>query len=54
MVQLGVMTGSGCATGTLIATFCAAARIKYLSNHRPFEDSSQLVQGDMLVGALAG
>jgi hypothetical protein len=52
--QLGNITGSGCMTGTLVATFCAAARLHYLASKEPFEDLSQLVQGDMLVGALAG
>lgn len=41
-------------TGTLVTTFCAAARSHYLANHDSFEDDSQLVQGDMLLGALAG
>jgi thiamine-phosphate diphosphorylase/hydroxyethylthiazole kinase len=53
-VKLGRITGSGCMTGTLIATFCAAARLQYLADHELFEDSSQLVQGDMFIGALAG
>jgi thiamine-phosphate diphosphorylase/hydroxyethylthiazole kinase len=41
-------------TGTLVATFCAAARLHYLASKEPFEYRSQLVQGDMLVGSLAG
>jgi thiamine-phosphate diphosphorylase/hydroxyethylthiazole kinase len=41
-------------TGTLIATFCAAARLHYLAQHEAEEDLSRLVQGDMLVGALTG
>ena len=41
-------------TGSLIATFCAAARLHYLATDELFEEESQLVQGDMLVGALAG
>jgi thiamine-phosphate diphosphorylase/hydroxyethylthiazole kinase len=41
-------------TGTLVATYCAAARLHLLSRAEPFEVDSQLVQGDMLVGALAG
>ena len=41
-------------TGTLVATFSAAARLHYLAAHEPFEDESILVQGDMLPGALAG
>ena len=41
-------------TGTLVATFCAAARLHYLSGNEPQEDLSELVQGDMLLGALAG
>lgn len=53
-VQLGNITGSGCMTGTLVATFCAAARLHYLASKESFEDLSQLVQGDMLLGALAG
>lgn len=51
---LGVITGSGCMTGTLVATFCAAARTAYLSANETKENASQLVQGDMLTGALAG
>lgn len=51
---LGKITGSGCMTGTLVACFCAAARLAYLSTNDVFEDASQLVQGDMLLGALAG
>jgi hypothetical protein len=41
-------------TGTLIAAFCAAARLDYLASNQPYEDNSRLTQGDMLVGALAG
>jgi thiamine-phosphate diphosphorylase/hydroxyethylthiazole kinase len=41
-------------TGTLVATFCAAARLHYLATNKPHEDLSELVQGDMLLGALAG
>ena len=41
-------------TGTLVATFCAAARIHFLATNKPHEDPSELVQGDMLLGALAG
>jgi thiamine-phosphate diphosphorylase/hydroxyethylthiazole kinase len=41
-------------TGTLVATFCAAARLHYLAHNEHYEDSSELVQGDMLLGALAG
>jgi thiamine-phosphate diphosphorylase/hydroxyethylthiazole kinase len=41
-------------TGSIIATFCAAARIAHLAANEAFEDASQLVQGDMLAGALAG
>lgn len=52
--QLGSITGSGCMTGTLVATFCAAARLHYLATNEPFEAESELVQGDMLLGALAG
>lgn len=52
--QLGSITGSGCMTGTLVATFCAAARLHYLSGNEPHENLSELVQGDMLLGALAG
>lgn len=52
--QLGSITGSGCMTGTLVATFCAAARLHYLSQNEENEPLSELVQGDMLLGALAG
>ena len=52
--QLGVITGSGCMTGSLIATFCAAARIHHLATTVVVENDSRLVQGDMLVGALSG
>ena len=41
-------------TGTLVATFCAAARLHYLAGSKPDEELSELVQGDMLLGALAG
>lgn len=41
-------------TGTLVATFCAGARLHFLASNEPYEDLSQLVQGDMLLGALAG
>jgi len=41
-------------TGTLVATFCAAGRLHYLATNKPHEDSSELVQGNMLLGALAG
>jgi len=41
-------------TGTLVATFCAAARLHYLAGNKAHEDLSELVQGDMLLGALAG
>ncbi|KAL1408541.1 thiamine biosynthetic bifunctional enzyme [Vanrija albida] len=51
---LEVITGSGCMTGTIVATFCAAARLHYLASNEAFENDSQLVQGDHLVGALAG
>lgn len=54
IVKLGSITGSGCMTGTLVATFCAAARLHYLAQNDPFEPLSELVQGDMLLGALAG
>lgn len=54
IIQLGVITGSGCMTGTLVTTYCAAARLAYLKQNELFEDASQLVQGDMLLGALAG
>lgn len=49
---LGVITGSGCMTGTLVAVFCAAARTAFLASGK--EDGGELVQGDMLAGALAG
>ncbi|WVW86150.1 hydroxyethylthiazole kinase [Kwoniella bestiolae CBS 10118] len=48
------ITGSGCQAGTLIACFAAASRSYYLNENEPFEDDSQLVQGDMLIAALAG
>ncbi|ORY33449.1 putative thiamine biosynthetic bifunctional enzyme [Naematelia encephala] len=51
---LGHITGSGCMTGTLIATFCAGARLSHLATKQVFEGESMLVQGDMLAGALAG
>jgi thiamine-phosphate diphosphorylase/hydroxyethylthiazole kinase len=41
-------------TGTIIATFCAAARLARLARGPAVEDASQLVQGDMLLAALAG
>ncbi|WVR00279.1 hydroxyethylthiazole kinase [Kwoniella sp. CBS 9459] len=49
------ITGSGCQAGSLIGCFAAAARLDYLAkNESKFEDDSQLVQGDMLVAAVAG
>jgi len=51
---LGNITGSGCMTGTLVATFCAAARLDYLAEHGPRDETSQLVQGDMFLGAVSG
>ncbi|WWC91700.1 hydroxyethylthiazole kinase [Kwoniella dendrophila CBS 6074] len=50
------ITGSGCQAGTLIACFSAASKIDYLNknNEELFENKSQLVQGDMLLGAIAG
>ncbi|WWD19599.1 hydroxyethylthiazole kinase [Kwoniella shandongensis] len=51
---LGSITGSGCMTGSLIGCFAAAARLDYLSKNKAFENLSQLVQGDMLLAALAG
>lgn len=51
---LEVITGSGCMTGTIVATFCAAARLHFLASNAAVENDSQLVQGDHLVGALAG
>ncbi|CED85256.1 thiamine biosynthetic bifunctional enzyme [Phaffia rhodozyma] len=50
---LGVITGSGCMTGSLVACFCAAARLKSLSSGNT-DDSNNLVRGDMLLGALSG
>jgi len=41
-------------TGTLVATFCAAARLHYLAANVAHEKASELVQGNMLLGALAG
>ncbi|KAL7418408.1 thiamine biosynthetic bifunctional enzyme [Cryptotrichosporon argae] len=51
---LGTITGSGCQTGSLIATFAAAARTHCLAAGPATEDESQLTQGDMLLAALAG
>ncbi|WVF73102.1 hydroxyethylthiazole kinase [Kwoniella sp. CBS 6097] len=49
------ITGSGCQAGSLIGCFAAAARLDYLAkNENKFEDDSQLVQGDMLLAAVAG
>ncbi|KAK4686500.1 thiamine-phosphate diphosphorylase / hydroxyethylthiazole kinase, partial [Tremellales sp. Uapishka_1] len=52
-VQLECITGSGCMLGTLTAVYCAAARIQRLRT-APFEDLSQLVQGDMFLAAMTG
>ncbi len=54
MEQLGSITGSGCMTGTLVATFCAGARLAYFAQTTAWENESRLVQGDMLLAALAG
>lgn len=51
--QLEVITGSGCMTGTIVATFCAAARLKALKDGEK-SNKAQLVVGDMLLGSLAG
>jgi thiamine-phosphate diphosphorylase/hydroxyethylthiazole kinase len=51
---LGVITGSGCMTGTLVATFCAAARTAHIKAHGENTDAFPLVQGDMLAASLAG
>lgn len=50
---LEVITGSGCMTGTMVATFCAAARLDSIKNGKQ-KAKAELVQGDMLAGALAG
>lgn len=49
---MGDITGSGCMTGTSITVFCGAARIAAKSTDSPA--SSPLVQGDILLGAVAG
>lgn len=41
-------------TGTLAATYCASARLHHIATKGAQEDDSRLVQGDMLIGALAG
>lgn len=63
---LGLITGSGCMTGSIVACFLAAARSWFLQrvpdldedddcfSEKGFETTSQLTQGNMLVGAFAG
>ncbi|BEI81024.1 hypothetical protein CcaverHIS002_0201840 [Cutaneotrichosporon cavernicola] len=51
---LDVITGSGCMTGTLVATFCAAARTAHIKAHGEEKGAFPLVRGDMLAAALAG
>lgn len=63
---LGLITGSGCMTGSIVACFCAAARTWFLQrveemgsreegfSDKGWESDSQLTQGNMLVAALAG
>ncbi|CAK9782890.1 putative thiamine biosynthetic bifunctional enzyme [Cutaneotrichosporon oleaginosum] len=51
---LGVITGSGCMTGTLVATFCAAARLAHIKAHGEGKGPFPFVRGDMFVGAIAG
>ncbi|WVR07680.1 hydroxyethylthiazole kinase [Kwoniella sp. DSM 27419] len=48
------ITGSGCQAGTLIACFAAAARLDHLATKQVMENDSVLVQGDMLLAAVAG
>ncbi|WVQ84483.1 hydroxyethylthiazole kinase [Cryptococcus sp. DSM 104549] len=48
------ITGSGCMLGSLIGCYTAAARIDSINKNGEWEKESQLVQGDMLVAALAG
>ena len=47
---LGDITGSGCVTGTCIATFCAGA-CEVAKNEN---GAAKLVRGDMLLGAVGG
>lgn len=63
---LGLITGSGCMTGSIVACFLAAARTWFLQrvgdmgadeegfSEQGWESESQLTQGNMLIGALAG
>lgn len=63
---LGLITGSGCMTGSIVACFLAAARTWFLQRaaemgpeeegfaESGWETDSQLTQGNMLIGALAG
>ncbi len=41
-------------TGTCVTAFCAAARLAALDDHPAYEEASQLVHGDMLLGTIAG
>ena len=49
---LANITGSGCIVGTSVATFCAAANLADKSDDT--DHSSQLVHGNMLIGAVGG
>jgi len=52
---LGDITGSGCITGTCIATFCAGASLlATASGTSPRPEIAKLVRGDMLIGAVGG
>ncbi|KAK7472494.1 thiamine biosynthetic bifunctional enzyme [Stygiomarasmius scandens] len=51
---LGEVTGSGCATGSCIASYCAVASFSAQVERKDRVISGQLVDGDMFVAAIAG
>ncbi|THV05114.1 HK-domain-containing protein [Dendrothele bispora CBS 962.96] len=51
---LGEITGSGCATGSCIASYCAVASLLARADRKMGAIPGQLVEGDMFVAAIAG
>lgn len=54
---LAAITASGCIVGTAVATFCGTANIlARMQDELPSvnEGNGRLVQGDMLLGSIAG
>jgi thiamine-phosphate diphosphorylase/hydroxyethylthiazole kinase len=51
---LGKITGSGCIVGSSIASYCAAASATALEDGYLSNAEGSLVEGDMLLSAIAG